>query len=322
MASLTAHLLEGGDHGRLGFHPSCPVCRRERLFGPLPSEPVVSRRAQALLAGGVLAFSTSAPAVAIAHEPDRRGEGVEVPEDPGAGELHDPSFDPGGETALPFETAPVPPSPPAVGDQDDGAGAPIEVEPQNDPDAGLVPPIEPDAPIADAPVAPEEVAPVPPAEAVVPGADPAPGQPTPEVVVPLPPTEQPSSGDPLPRRPDRPDDRERPQPSEPVSVESGAGTSQEPLVAPPVAVPEPDPVVLVQADVPEQERPQGSLQRGRSYTVQPGDSLWAIAERLLGRDATPAQIAREVSRLWSLNEGRIGTGNPDLLMVGTHLSLR
>ena len=29
--SLSHHLLEPGDHGRLGFHPGCPVCRRERL---------------------------------------------------------------------------------------------------------------------------------------------------------------------------------------------------------------------------------------------------------------------------------------------------
>jgi nucleoid-associated protein YgaU len=305
----------------LGFHPSCPVCRWERLFGPLPSEPVVSRRAQAVLAGGVLAFSMSAPAVAIAYEPDRRGEGVEVPEDPGAGELHDPGFDPGGETALPFETAPVPPTPPAAGDQDDGAAAPLEVEPQDDPDVDLVPPTEPDAPVAYGPVAPEEATPVPPAVVVIPDATPVPAQPGPEALAPEPPTEQPSRPDTVPRRPDRPNDKERSQPSESISVESGVGTSEEP-VTPPVAVPEPDPVVVMQADVPHPERPEGSLQRGRSYAVQRGDSLWSIAKRLLGRDATPAQIAREVSRLWSLNEGRIGTGDPDLLMVGTHLSLR
>ena len=321
MASLTAHLLEAGDHGRLGFHPNCPVCRRERLFGPLVSEPVVSRRAQAVLAGGVLALSTSAPAVAVAHEADRRGEGVEVPEDPGVGELHDPGFDPGGETALPFETAPVPPSPPAPGGQVESE-EPLEVEPQDDPDAGLLPPTEPDAPVADAPVAPEEATPVPPADAVAPDATPVPGQPRPETVAPEPPTEQPSGGDTVSRRADHPNQTKLAQPPEPVSVERHVARSQEPPVTPPVAIPEPNPVVLVQADAPEPERPEGSLGRGRSYVVAPGDSLWSIAKRLIGRDATPAQIAREVSRLWSLNESRIGTGNPDLLMVGTHLSLR
>lgn len=56
--------------------------------------------------------------------------------------------------------------------------------------------------------------------------------------------------------------------------------------------------------------------------VQSGDSLWAIAKRLLGPDASPAQIARKVTRLWELNADRIGTGSPDLLMVGTKLRVR
>jgi hypothetical protein len=56
--------------------------------------------------------------------------------------------------------------------------------------------------------------------------------------------------------------------------------------------------------------------------VQPGESLWAIASDLLGGEASPARIAREVDRLWRLNSDRIGTGDPDLLMVGTRLNLR
>ncbi|MGH2803425.1 MAG: LysM peptidoglycan-binding domain-containing protein [Thermoleophilaceae bacterium] len=64
------------------------------------------------------------------------------------------------------------------------------------------------------------------------------------------------------------------------------------------------------------------LGSARFHVVQPGDSLWSIAKRLLGRDASPARIAREVDRLWSLNGDRIGTGDPDLLMIGTKLRLR
>ena len=314
MASLTEHLLEPGDHGRLGFHPSCPVCRRERLFGPLSSEPVVSRRTQAVLAGGVLAFSTSAPVAALAHEPDRRGEGVQVPEDPGAGELHDPGFDPGGETALPFDTAPVSPTPPAAGEQDDGSGEPLEVEPQDDPDARLLPPTEPDAGTTEEPAAPEENTAVPAAELVPPQETPAPAQPDHEAAAPIPPTEQPSSDDAPPRAPHRPDARQRSRAAEPVSVQR--------VVQAPPELPAPEPVVIAQADTAETDTRQASLQHTRSYVVAPGDSLWSIAKRLLGPDATPAQIAREVTRLWSLNDDRIGTGDPDLLMVGTHLSLR
>jgi nucleoid-associated protein YgaU len=58
------------------------------------------------------------------------------------------------------------------------------------------------------------------------------------------------------------------------------------------------------------------------YVVRPGDSLWSIAKRLLGRDASVAAIAREVARLWEMNADRIATGDPDLLPVSTKLGLR
>ena len=67
---------------------------------------------------------------------------------------------------------------------------------------------------------------------------------------------------------------------------------------------------------------QATLKRNASfYVVQPSDSLWSIAKRLLGPNASPARVAREVNRLWSLNRDRIATGDPDLLMVGTRLEL-
>src|SRR3954453_14913822 len=71
MASLSAHLRESGDHGQLGFHPACPVCCEERLAGSLPGDVIVGRRAQALVAAGVLAFSGVAPAAVLAATGDQ-----------------------------------------------------------------------------------------------------------------------------------------------------------------------------------------------------------------------------------------------------------
>ena len=60
----------------------------------------------------------------------------------------------------------------------------------------------------------------------------------------------------------------------------------------------------------------------RFHVVQRGESLWSIATDRLGEQAGVAQVAREVDRLWQLNEDRIASGNPDLLYAGTRLQLR
>ena len=57
------------------------------------------------------------------------------------------------------------------------------------------------------------------------------------------------------------------------------------------------------------------------YRVRPGDSLWRIAGRHLGPDATVTATAQEVTRLWELNRQRIGTGNPDLIFPGQTLRM-
>ena len=67
--------------------------------------------------------------------------------------------------------------------------------------------------------------------------------------------------------------------------------------------------------------PVDAVQTASTYRVQPGDSLWRIAARHLGTDATTAQTAREVNRLWELNQQRIGTGNPDLIFPGQTLRM-
>src|SRR3954471_20451959 len=123
MGSLSAHLRRPEEHGRLAFHPDCPVCRSERLLGALPAEPLISRRTQALLAAGVLAVSTT-PTAVLAAEPDQEHEGMRAPvqvapADPGSA----PDFDPGGaSTDLPFDTSSAPDAPVSP-DRDDDTGA-------------------------------------------------------------------------------------------------------------------------------------------------------------------------------------------------------
>jgi nucleoid-associated protein YgaU len=66
----------------------------------------------------------------------------------------------------------------------------------------------------------------------------------------------------------------------------------------------------------------GARIAGPTYTVRTGDSLWSIARRLLGPDASAGRIAREVNRLWELNRDRIWTGKPSLIYAGMVLRLR
>jgi hypothetical protein len=66
----------------------------------------------------------------------------------------------------------------------------------------------------------------------------------------------------------------------------------------------------------------GSGGTASTHVVAPGQSLWAIAQGLLGRPASIAEVAFKVQRLWLLNAARIGSGNPDLIYPGLRLRLR
>jgi hypothetical protein len=359
LGSLTAHLLEEGDHGRLGFHPRCPVCRGERLFGSLPTEPVVSRRLKAALATGALVFPAVAPGVTIAGEPDRQQEGLAAPEQsvdlapeqqPSEGAADDPVFDPGGETALPLETG----TPEATSPDDPSAdyAAPVEpAEPVHDPYAGGLLPTEPE------PEARVENAPAPPGEAVpLESAPPNPDTPVvesppmdPATPAPEPPNTEDAPADPgssNPRTGDKGNqrsgrDRSRPREERTGPTELTAPAPQVPTndvtpalgvtpaagvtpTAPPStssnAAASSSPSVLVEAST-STGRPPRKSSDTRFHIVKPGESLWSIAKRLLGPTATPAEIAREVNRLWELNKESIGTGNPDLLIAGAKLRL-
>jgi hypothetical protein len=69
--------------------------------------------------------------------------------------------------------------------------------------------------------------------------------------------------------------------------------------------------------------PAGTRTSAHSQTVvvRPGDSLWLIARRLVGSRASNAAVARKLVAIWNLNEGRIGTGDPNLIFPGTPLKL-
>jgi hypothetical protein len=52
--------------------------------------------------------------------------------------------------------------------------------------------------------------------------------------------------------------------------------------------------------------------------VNPGDSLWAIAQERLGPEATPQQVAQETGRIYELNREQIGD-DPNLILPGQEL---
>jgi nucleoid-associated protein YgaU len=94
----------------------------------------------------------------------------------------------------------------------------------------------------------------------------------------------------------------------------------------PAAAPAPGPESVAAAPVPVRVVAGTSTGRAsagdRVHIVRPGESLWSIAADVLGERTTVARVAREVNRLWELNDDRIGSGNPDLLFAGTRLTLR
>ena len=316
MASLTAHLRSRDDHGRLAFHPECPLCRGERLAGTLPRQGLVSRRAEAALAVGALAVSSATPTAVLAADSDQDKQGVVAPEQVAAGTHTDPGFEPGGEpTDLPFDAAPAPSLPPSEDPVDD-TGA-IEQEPPTNDEPPVVDP-------GDATVTPgadEQEAP--PANDPIP-ATPPPMAPEPPPIVPV--AEAPPAPGTDADAPPRAQGRERKRSGEPRTRGSEpqtvpAAPAPAPIyapavtTAPPTVQPEPEPVAAT-------TRGQTAQRGDRFHVVRRGESLWSIASDLLGDGASPARIAREVNRLWELNSARIGTGDPDLLMAETRLALR
>src|SRR5262249_22000687 len=73
----------------------------------------------------------------------------------------------------------------------------------------------------------------------------------------------------------------------------------------------------------EKRRAKGSGSNNSSTRiVAPGQSLWVIAQGLVGDPFSIAEVAFKVNRLWQLNAERIGTGSPDLIYPGQKLRLQ
>ena len=331
MASLTAHLRRTDDHGRLGFHPECPICRRDRLAGAPPANAIVGPRNKALLAASVLALSTASPTSALAADPDQEVEGTAAPEQVANDPVQPaPAFDPGGQsTELSVDVAP-PPEANAVPEADavpDATGdtAPLEQEPAMDEvapvvDAGDMPAVEQEEPAPAAeplpqPPSAEPLAPEPPAAPPVQQA-PAVTQQEPQVVTNL--------ALRVKEQPPRVRQRKK-APAPAPAVAPAPPPAPAGIPAPPKAQPVAVPAVTSSstsvrvARATDRERAQPA---DRFHVVQRGESLWSIAKDVLGDDASVARIAREVNRLWELNSERIGTGEPDLVMSGTRIALR
>jgi hypothetical protein len=313
MASLTAHLRRPEDHGRLAFHPECPICRRERVSGAPPADAIVGPRNQALLAASVLALSTASPTAALAAGPDQEKEGTAAPELVVGDQAQPaPAFDPGGQsTELPVDVAPDPAV--TVGPDATGETAPLEQEPATDELALVEDAGTPGVEEQQAPPSPEPLPAAPPVEPVA--AEPRPVPPVPEAPAP---TDQEPQVQPSPPS----QTRERP-----IRTTEPDGAPP-PMTAPAVVPSEPEPVAVpvVASSTTTVRTALGSATRVRKadrfHVVQRGESLWSIARDLLGDDASVARIAREVNRLWELNSERIGTGEPDLVIAGTRIVLR
>jgi hypothetical protein len=335
------HPQQSESHGRLTFHPSCPVCRLERLRGSLVGDLQVGQRGKAGLLAATLAVSSlGLPAAALAQRNPARPLAAPVPD--------------GGRDRVDRNDGTQPHNPAAEDDTPIGGENLIEPDPDDDgeePDPTPLSELAPEQPGEEIDVAPEaapqpETAPTPvaPPVTVTPAPQPVPPTPTPlpaPLVQPTPPpagelVERPgakTAGDETRRvligvEPNPRAVREQSQ--------SSLGTAPNPPAAPPdeqpagpgsAPVPATEPAAATSSGpttVPASRSPSappGGVD-GDSYTVRPGDSLWSIARRLLGPNASAARVAREVKRLWQLNRERIATGDPNLLMVGTKLRLR
>lgn len=118
---------------------------------------------------------------------------------------------------------------------------------------------------------------------------------------------EPAAAEPVPQppAPERP-----PQPAAPMPAAASSGPSPTP------ARPTPE------RHVHRQAQPTATVAAvgGGTYTVQAGDSLWAITDRLLGAGSSNAAIAGAWPEVYAANRDRIGA-DPNLILAGMELTI-
>ncbi len=72
------------------------------------------------------------------------------------------------------------------------------------------------------------------------------------------------------------------------------------------------------AEAQEQEEEQAANNAETTTMVQPGDSLWTMAQARLAPDPAPQRVALEVERIYALNQDRIGP-DPGMIRAGQEL---
>lgn len=333
MRSLAAHLQDVDSHDRLPFHAACPICRQARLTGSLAGDALMSQRTQAMFAAGVLAVSTTAPAAAaLGAEQDQQQDGsAQVIQGAAPDPAGSPDFDPGGAaTELPAAAPSMPPTQSPVAPASDDDSAPVEQSPGADADDPVV-----DSGDGSDRASSEAVAAPPPVSTLTGSSEALPASPPTPTSAPSAPSTTaadvagaPAASTSSARVPRASGDREQHPRGDQRAATRRAPTTPARQTSPPTSSPVRAAAAPARSAVDAlpgvSTRAAGRIAKpgDRTHTVLRGESLWAIASDLLGRDASPARVAREVHRLWQLNGDRIGTGDPDLLFVGTTLLLR
>lgn len=275
-----------------------------------------TRRRKPHLTTGAIALALLAPvaepAVAGATEPDEEQETQnEGANETGPGEVGELTPGQGSSDNVVEENSPPLLSPGDNSDPNEGENenGPVESESQ--------------IPVQQVEGEPAPVAPVPPSTAPAPPVAPAPPI---AQAKPSPPTAQ-TAPAPAPRTRVAPV-RDRTEKS-PVDRSPRRRRVAKPKTSPPrLARPAPAltapvrPAARVTTPRTAPDSPAPARIPGPDYSVRAGDTLWSIASAQLGESASPAQIARQVQRLWNLNARAIGTGDPSLLRVGVQLRLR